>query len=121
MNLREQAELDLGFILSDPDGMSWPITLTDPAGAETPLLGFSNDIMQSIDPQTGAVVTGNIASIALRMSEITGVPIGVSNTSSRPWVVEFSDIGGTQRKYRIVQSFPDRSLGLVTCILEVYV
>ena len=84
MSIRQLAESDLGLILEDGDtGFGWPITVTDPSGAVRPLTGFSDDIAQIIDPDTGQAVSGRLASVALRISSIlaTGLtlPRGIAD------------------------------------------
>lgn len=125
MNLRLLAERDLGIILEDSvTGFAWPIVLTAPDGAQYPLNGFSNDIAQSIDPETGELVTGRTASVALRMSSIKALglelPRAISDTGRAPWVVEFADILGEPWRFKIIDSNPDRTLGLITFVLEIY-
>lgn len=125
MGLREQAEKDLGAILEDGvTGFGWPITITDPAGTVGTLTGFSDDIAQIVDPDTGQAVSGRLASVALRMSSLMleglGLPKGIADTGSKPWVIQFDDIGGTPYKFKVSQSNPDRALGLVVCLLELY-
>jgi hypothetical protein len=125
MGLRDLAEADLGRILEDAEtGFGYPITLTDPSGTVLRLVGFSNDIAQVIDPDTGQIVSGRSASVALRVSTIIAagldLPRGIANSSSKPWVVEFDDLLGTPHKFKVFQSNPDRTIGMVTLILESY-
>ena len=126
MGLRDLAEQDLGGILEDDAyGFGWPITLTDPAGlSDNTLIGFSDDISQVIDPDTGQLVSGRLASVALRISSLLTagftLPRGVADQSSKPWVVTFNDINGTSHTFKVRQADPDRALGLVVCILEEY-
>jgi hypothetical protein len=125
MGLRDLAEADLGRILEDAEtGFGYPITLTDPAGSVLALTGFSNDIAQVIDPDTGQVVSGRLASVALRISTITaaglGLPRGIANSSSKPWIVDFNDLLGNPHKFKVFQSNPDRTIGMITLILESY-
>lgn len=127
MSLRALAEQDLGVILEgDAYGFRWPITVTDPAGlTDDTLYGFSDDISQVIDPDTGQLVSGRLASVALRTSTLlaagfTELPRGVADSSSKPWIVAFNDINGTAHAFKVRQSNPDRALGMVTCILEAY-
>lgn len=121
MSLRTMAESDLSFILEDQlGGFGWSITLTSPSGVVSDVVGFSNDISQVIDPNTGQLVSGRCASVTLRMSSLTTVPVGISNTSSKPWLVRFNDINGRVHNFKIIKSNPDRALGVVTCILEAY-
>lgn len=126
MGLRELAERDLGAILEDDvAGFGWPLTLTDPAGLSRSLVGFSDDISQSVDPDTGMLVSGRQASVALRLSSLYAegfaIPRGVADRSSKPWVVTFEDINGAPYTFKVRTGDPDRTLGLVVCMLEDYV
>lgn len=125
MSLRTLAEQDLGAILEDSAyGFGWSITLTDPDGLTDTLTGFSDDISQVVDPDTGQLVSGRLASVALRISSLVAagftLPRNVSDNTSKPWVVTFDDINGTAHTFKVRQSDPDRALGLVVCILEGY-
>lgn len=125
--LRELAEQDLGFILeTDESGFRWPVTVTDPAGLTVnSLYGFSDDIGQIIDPDTGEAVSGRLASVALRISTLvasgfTTLPRGIEDMASKPWIVQFDDINGNPFVFKVRHSNPDRALGLITCELELY-
>lgn len=126
MNLRQQAEADLQHILEDSaTGFGWPITVTDPNGTSSPLTGSSNDISQVIDPETGQVVSGRSASVALRVASLfeagfNSLPVGIADRSSKPWLVQFDDINGNSHTFKVIQSNPDRTLGIITLILEAY-
>lgn len=125
MNLRQLAEADLGVILEDATtGFGWPITITDPEGKTGTLTGFSDDIAQVIDPDTGMAVSGRLASVALRISSLAleglTLPKGIADAGRKPWVIEFDDINGNAFKFKVSQSNPDRAIGLVTCLLELY-
>lgn len=122
--LRELAEADLGAILEDGvAGFAVDITLTDPAGTSQVLKGFSNDIAQIIDPETGEIVSGRLATATLRLSSITlpGVPEGVADASKKPWLAAFDDILGNSYTFKVAKANPDRSLGIIFLILELYV
>ncbi len=125
MGLRELAERDLKGILEDrATGFGWPITLTTPDGVSKPFTGFSNDIAQTIDPGTGELVSGRLATMLLRTSSLyaAGFPLpqGVADTNSKPWVVQFNDINGLPYSFKIRNTNPDRALGVISCILEMY-
>jgi len=127
MSIRQLAEADLGLILEDTTtGFGWPITVTDPAGnsGTSPIVGYSDDISQLIDPDTGQAVSGRLASVAIRMGLLLAaglaIPRGIADETGKPWLVEFDDINGNPHKFKVAQSNPDRALGLVTCILESY-
>lgn len=125
MSLREQAAADLKGILEDAAaGFGWPITITNPLGVSAPMTGLSTDIGQTIDPDTGLAVIGRRASVALSLESLAalalGIPRGIADSSSRPWVVVFNDIGGTSHRYKVYEAMPDRAIGCITCMLEVY-
>lgn len=124
MGLREIAEADLALILENSNDFGWPVTVTDPSGVVAGLTGYSNDISSVIDPDTGQLVSGRVASIALRISSLAlaglGIPRGIDNDTQKPWVVAFDDINGAAHTFKVQQSNPDRTLGIVTCLLESY-
>jgi len=126
MGLRELAERDLGVIMEDGAyGPAWPVTLTDPAGnVSTGLYGLSNDISQVVDPDTGQLVSGRVASVAFRTSTLQAqgfsMPQGIHDQASLPWRVTFNDINGGAHSFKVRQTDPDRTLGIVVCILEAW-
>lgn len=125
MGLRQQAEADLAFILEDDvGGFGYSITLTDPSGLTDTFTGFSDDIAQVIDPDTGQAVSGRLASVALRISSLYAagfkLPKGIADTGSKPWTVAFNDINGRAHTFKISESNPDRAVGIVVCLLEAY-
>jgi hypothetical protein len=123
MGLRELAQSDLRAILNDrTGGFGWDITLRNPDGVELALVGFANDIEQSIDRETGLAIVGREASIALSLADLGnfGVPKGVPDTDRKPWVVRFKDIVCVPWTFKVKQAIPDRAAGIVVCILETY-
>ena len=125
MSLRDQAAADLRVILEDSvGGFGWPITVTSPEGVTASLVGFSNDIAQTIDPETGIAVSGRSASIALAIASLTaaglGLPRSIADGARYPWRVTFNDIGGTSHTFKVSEAMPDRAIGAVTCTLEAY-
>lgn len=127
MGLREIAERDLSGILEDKDyGFGWDISVIDPDGTQVnDLVGFSNDIAQMIDPDTGQAVSGRLASAVLRISSLVtaglDLPVGISDGTLKPWVISFNDINGNNHTFKVAQSNPDRALGIVSLILESYI
>jgi hypothetical protein len=125
MGLRAENEAALEETLEDTDLWGWPVTITDPSGLSASLTGQSGDVAQIIDPQTGDVISGRLAHCALRMSSLTAagfttVPRSIANSSSKPWIVVFDDINGTEYTFKVRQSNPDRTMGIVTLVLESY-
>jgi hypothetical protein len=123
VGLREQAAADNRAILEDSAaGFGWPITVTDPHTNRGSLVGYSNDIAQAIDADTGMLVTARSVSVTLSIASLAsvglGVPQGIAESSSRPWVIEFLDVAGRAYRTKVRESRPDRSLGCVLCILE---
>jgi len=125
MGLRETAENDLAHILEDKDaGFGWDIVVQNPAGETLPMVGFSDDISQIIDPDTGTAVSGRLASVVLRISSLLlggfTIPEAIADTAQKPWVISFDDINGVNYDFKVQSSDPDRALGIVVCILETY-
>lgn len=125
MGLRDLAESDLGHILEDDvAGFGWPITLINQDGEKLPLKGYSQDISEAIDPDTGQAVVGRKISVALRTSKIRAanfeLPFGVADQSEKPWLVQFENLGNILATYKVADSKPDRTLGIIVCDLELY-
>lgn len=123
MGLRELATADLLAILEDDEfGFGWDITLTDPDGTAQELKGFSNDVSQIIDPETGQIVSGRLATVSLHLASITlpGLPVGIADASQKPWLVAFDDILGVSYTFKVAQANPDRTLGMIFLVLELY-
>lgn len=125
MGLRQIAETHLATILENENtGFGWPVTVTTPDGVCASLTGFSNDIAQVIDPDTGQAVSGRLASVALRISTLQsknlGIPRGIADTGLKPWIIQFDDINGTAYTFKVQEANPDRTLGVVVCLLEIY-
>jgi len=124
MGLREEAEADMIEIHENTNEFGWDIFLTDPDGVTVPVVGLANDIAQAIDPDTGLIISGRSASVSIPIQSITqagvGLPVGISDPTSRPWTVTFDDILGTSWTFKISNTSPDRSLGNIVCQLEIY-
>lgn len=125
MSLREQAEADLAGILEDETaGFGRTIIITDPSGTSKTFTGFTNDIAQIIDPDTGQAVSGRSANATVRISSLIaaslGIPRGIADETLKPWVVQFDDINGNPFTFKVSKSHPDRALGIVSLELEFY-
>jgi len=127
MGLRAQAAADVSRILGDSaGGAGVAVVLTSPGSVSAEVTGFTSDIASLIDPSTGQAVSGRMATCALLMAEIaqkfpaSGMPKGIADTNSKPWVVQFADFAGTLHTFKIVTADPDRTVGLLKCTLEAY-
>ena len=124
MGLREQATLDAQTIIENTDDFGAPVTLTDPAGTEYETKGLPNDIGVSIDPETGQAVSERRASVAFSMLTLDALdlelPVGVTSASAKPWRVSFADARGRLQTWKVVETQPDRTLGVIVCFLEIW-
>lgn len=125
MGLRATAAADNKAIIGDLDDWGWPATVTDPDGVSASLSVLSNDISAAIDPETGMILSGRFASATLSIAALTdaglGLPSGISDATSKPWVVTFDDVNGAgPYTFKVAATNPDRSLGCVVCQLEEY-
>jgi hypothetical protein len=122
MNLRELATDDLNVIMSTDFG--WIITIIDPADIFADITGYSNDISQVIDPDTGQIVSGRLATIAVPLralaNEGLSIPENIEDATKKPWRVLFKDTANNDYTFKVISSNPDRALGIVTCELEIY-
>ncbi len=126
-DLRELAETDLTTTLESELGFGWPVTITDPAEAQVSTRGQSGDISQMIDPETGQAVSGRLAHVAFRIKTLraaglanSGIPTGIVDGDSKPWLVAFNDLEGDTYTFKVRDGNPDRTIGIVTCTLEPY-
>ena len=125
MSLRVQAEADLAVTLEASSDFGDPFTLTDPAGfaSATQLYGRVGDIGQLVDPDTGQAVSGRHATLVARLATLTAagysdLPEGIADETSAPWLATFAGVSTPAQTYKVKTSFPDRSLGVVTMLLE---
>lgn len=125
MSLRQLAQQDNAAILGDESsGFGWPIQITAPDGTVGAFTGFSNDIAQVIDPDTGQAVSGRRASVVIHLADFISqemdFPRGIADSGSKPWVVSFNDIIGTSHTFKVQESSPDRAIGSTILLLEAY-
>lgn len=124
MGLRETFVADAREFLNDRDeGFGWDVTVVAPDATEANLTGFTADIGTTIEPETGEMVSGRRASVALHILDLQdadlGIPVNVPDAAGMPWVVRFLDFDGvTLRSYKVIDTMPDRAIGVVVCILE---
>jgi hypothetical protein len=121
MGLRAQAAIDAKAILEDSaSGFGWPLTLTSPAGVVSMHTGFATDVAESVDPETGMLVTGRRASVAISLLSLAELPTAVADSAKRPWIVTFADTQLVASTWKVVEVRPDRALAVVVLLLETY-
>ncbi|MCK9556234.1 hypothetical protein M0R36_10550 [bacterium] len=100
------------------------MTITAPDGSTAVVLGFTSDIHLSVDPGTGELVSGCKASVSVLISDLEDAGFGaihsVADSSSRPWLITMADSKGTETVYKVVETNPDRSVGLMLIFLGEY-
>lgn len=120
MGLWELAAADNADILQDAEGgFARQVTLQNPAGASATVHAVCNDIANTIDPETGAVVAARYATVtfswvALQKAGL-GTPIAIN--SGKPWRVSFRGANGELKTFMIAD-VPTDDLGVVTCRLK---
>ena len=64
-----------------------------------------------------------MASASLRLATLaplfgTKIPQAIHDSEDTPWIFEFNDASGAAFQWAVLKSRPDRTLGVVTCMLE---
>ncbi len=125
MSLLDIAATDLQSILGDASagGFASPIIVTDPHGNSATVNGLQNDVHLSLDPQTGAMVAGRRASVALSIAALAaaglGEPRAIADGKLKPWRIEFTTPTGKALVMKVAEALPDE-LGCIVCMLETY-
>lgn len=124
MGLRSLAHSDLTDIMHDEDSGCCDITITNPDGDEVVFSGWVNDIFLATDPGTGETVSGRQCTASLLIYDLIDAGFqavkGVPEATKRPWLVSFADVNGVESLFKVVQSNPDRGIGLNVLFLEEY-
>lgn len=124
MGLRAQAAADFKTFVEDTADFGWPVTVTDPDGTSASLVGFTTDVHFQIDPDTGQAVVGREASCTLSIASLTaaglGLPVGIQDQTEKPWIIVFDDTAGAAHTFKVAKAHPDRAIGAVICVLELY-
>jgi len=119
------ARQDVERILTDVGGFAWPLTVTDPDGKKGCLNGFSSDVGDLFDPETGQSISSRQVEVSLSVDSLNRVGLGhpeyVASETGKPWIVEFDDIEGTPGKFKVARTAPDLTVGIILCYLEAYV
>jgi hypothetical protein len=122
MGLREQATLDAQAIIENTDDFGAPVILTDPNDQTYEFVGLPNDIGVSVDPETGQAVSERRATVAfsMRSLEALELELPVGKTTGKPWRARFNDARGRATTWKVVETQPDRTLGVIVCFLEIW-
>lgn len=117
------AEMDLGVTLEDSqNGFGQPATITDTAGNSAVLNIQSGDVHLLFDPDGEVKVNNRTAHASVRIASLIAagleMPKAQPDQDKNPYIFEFADANGVSRKFIVSQPSPDRTLGIVTVILE---
>ena len=124
MSLLDTAAADLRAILADTvSGFSIPIRLISPTDQEITLNGLANDIGLTVDPETGQMVAGSTASVALPLAVIdeagNGRPRAIASKTEKPWRVILTLPSGGEQTFKVSRGMPD-NFGCIVCFIETY-
>ncbi len=100
--------------------MSVDLTITPPAGSSVTISGYGTSHHMSYDPNTGRPVSSKNAHCSFFEKTLTdaGYTVRVSDEVNLiGHKVSYIDSAGIERNYRINESYPDETLGLIVCIL----
>lgn len=120
MGLWDIAAADNAKFLQDATGgFARPVTLQSPSGQTATINALCNDIANTIDPETGAVVSARYATVTFSIVALAKAGIGtpIAVTSGRPWRVSFRGASGELKTF-MVNDVPSDDLGTITCRLK---
>lgn len=124
MSLQEIANADLQRIMNNEATGGRSCIITNPSGETASFKVFSTDIHVSTDPGTGIVITGRQASVAVLTNELIAEGFseirGISDSNSKPWLVTVSDVLGRECTFKVAETHPDNSIGLMILMVEEY-
>lgn len=121
MSLMQRAQRDVARITTNNKHFGGEVVISY-KGVEYPANCFSNNIGQVFDADTGTVVSGQTATVAISVIELQSKsipePVAVYNENRDPYLIGFNDGLGRDFLFKVVDTYPDRTIGLIVCILE---
>ena len=114
MSLNDIAKQDLIFITQNAGGFGRDITLTAPDLTVLQTRGLATKHHNAYD-EDGMNVSSKIASVAISEEQFVGYPCRNANLefNFEGHNVEVKDSTESDKKYRVIEWFPDENLGLV--------
>lgn len=104
-------------------GFNTPVTLTDPLGVEHATQGVCSRHHLEFDTD-GYPVNSTNAHILFSETALVDLGLTVRNANDEvdlnAWLATYVDGTGTTRIYKIVQTRPSETLGLIICIVGRY-
>ena len=121
MGLIQQATDDWQRFSSDEDLFGTSIDFEAPTSETATVVGFATKHNIGIDTEGNLVNTKNAhISIAEKLLIDAGYPVRDANgeVSLKGHRIDYVDSTGISKKYKIKESFPDETIGMIVCILE---
>ena len=122
MSLRERAEQDLARTLESLDDFGVECLITNPAGDSEFFTVQSGDIHLLLETDVGIPVNNRTVHVSIRISSLTAkgfsIPRSEPDETKNIWIFQFDDLEGNARKFTVLDAMPDRTLGIVTVLLE---
>ena len=124
MNLTDRAKADWLRFSSDSDsGFGVAISFIAPTAETATINGLGTKHRVSIDSDGQTINAKNVHvtfAESLLVAESYPVRNGAGEVSLRRHRVSFADSTGLQKNYVILETFPDETVGMITCILGDY-
>jgi hypothetical protein len=124
MPLRDTQLDDLSEIMNDPESGGVPCTITSPSGEIETFNGFHGDIAEAIDPTTGLFISSRQVHVSVIISELIAAGFGdirgEENEDATPWLVTVVDGNGREATFKVAETKPSNSMGLMPLTLELY-
>ena len=118
--LIEQAKGDWQRFSSDLNGWGVDITLTAPTAEVANITGLATKHHIGVDTDGNAINTKNAhITISEQLLVDAGYPVRVNNeVAIINHRVSYKDSTGIAKEYVIEETFPDETIGVITCILN---
>jgi hypothetical protein len=124
VSLLARVRNDIARITQNTKEFASVVKLTSPAGVTRDVAAITNEVWQGLDPNSGNIVNGASASVAISLDALTkaglGIPQNDHDRKAKPWRVELTLADGVARTYKITESRRDMTLGLIWYVLEHY-
>lgn len=122
--LLDQARLDIREFIIGGSGFGVDLVISTPDGLTTAdVRGLASSHNLNVDPETGLFVNSKNIHFSVPEAELTdlGYPVRVNNeVAIKGHLITFSDSAGISRTFKIDETMPDETLGLIVCVLGVY-
>jgi len=118
--LIEKAKNDWQRFTSDPSGAGVDITFEAPTAEIAEITGLATKHHIGLDTEGNPINTKNVhVSVSEQLLVDEGYPVRVNDeVSILNHIVSYKDSTGITKVYTIRETFPDETIGVITCILD---